>query len=372
MKKLGFRTILVLFAIMMAASSFAQVREQLKREIDKIIYHDTEIKLDQIPGYTVGIIIEDSIFIYHYGVAEKKVESPLNPNTIFELGGLSKVFTASLVEIMVREGLLDYQSSFNSFLDSVDHNPLFDHLNIEQLITHTSNMPKMPLEFGLKEKDPRNPYAYYTQKDLLDFYQRYRPNQKNKEKYYYSNVNYALLQIAIERACGMTYNQAVKEKLLAPLGLNDSGVLLSAEQKSRLVPGHNVAGFVTPAWRYQSFEASEGMKSTVNDLLQFLAVNLQLQSLDIAQQLAAIHVPTGETDMNKYAKVAKGWHVVKNRRYYDAIMHSGSTGGQRAYMGFVKESKTGVVVLSNSERGMNGLGFLILRLINNNWKKKRK
>ncbi len=361
-----------LLCFLMTFQGFSQMRENLQKEIDKIIFHDTEITFEKTPGFIIGIIYKDSTFIYNYGSTSKDTLNPPHRGTIFELGGLSKVFTASLLNLLVEEGTMHYDSSFNYYLPPELQNEKSQNMSIHDLVVHTSGLPKLPLEFGVKENKANNPYENYNKTDLLDFYKKYIPEEENYGKYHYSTLNYALLEIAIEFATKQPFEVVLKEKIFQPLNMNGSCISPNATQMKSLTTGYTVAGQATPHWQFQSFAASEGVKSTLDDLLNFLACNLGQSHPKLAANFAETHHQTIETELNKNAFMAKGWHLVKNKKYYDTVMHAGHTSGQRAFMGFIKETQTGVVLLSNSEHGMNGLGYLILRLINNNWKKRKR
>lgn len=348
------------------------MRENLKTEIDKIIFHDTEITYEKIPGFVIGIIYRDSVFVFNYGSVTKDSMSPPDGETIFEIGGLTKVFTASLVSLLVEEGVINYDSTLNRYLPAEFRNEKVGDITINDLVVHTSGMPKLPFEFGLKSKDSNNPYAFYTKEDLLDFYKNYLPDPALYGKYYYSNLNYALLELAIEFATNQPFELVLKEKIFAPLNMQNSCITLSDSQSAQVSAGYTIGGFETPIWQFQSFAASEGVKSTADDLLKFLACNLNQSNPSLAANFAKTHVQLIETELNKNAFMTKGWHLVKNKKYYDTLMHAGATSGQRAFMAFVQETQTGVVMLSNSEYSTDGLGYLILRLINNNWKKSKR
>jgi len=355
-----------------ALQSFAQMRENLKQEIDKIIFHDTEITYEKIPGFMVGIIFQDSVFVYSYGSTSRDTLKAPTKETIFEIGGLTKVFTASLVNLLVEEGTMNYDSTFNYYLPAEFQNEEASKITINDLVIHTSGLPKLPLGFGIKQNETNNPYAFYTKEDLLEFYKNYIPEAENYGKYHYSTLNYALLEVAIEFATKQSFETVLKEKTFDPLAMQNSCVSIDDEQEILLTPGHTISGKAIPIWQFKSFAASEGVKSTAEDLLRFLACNLGKTNPDLAANFSQTHLQTIETELNRNAYMAKGWHNVKIKKYYDATLHAGSTSGQRAFMGFVKETQTAVVMLSNSEYSTNGLGFLILRLINNNWKKRKR
>ena len=350
----------------------AQFRDHLKKEIEKIVFYDTEVSLDDIPGYIIGVQMGDSTYVYSYGSISRDFKKTPTDSTVYEIGGITKVFTASLAGLLVEEGLMDFDSSLNFYLPNNLRGPYASAITIRDLIMHTSQLPRMPFEFGLKEKEINNPYAHYTNNDLMDFYKNFLVDNKKKKVYEYSHVNYALLEKAIEYASGKSFESLLNEKILAPLGM--SSTFIDQDQISNnkeFANGYSRSGRATDPWTFSSFRGSEGLKSSTKDLINFMNANLGITPHSLTEKFNAFHEPLLHTKMTRNTWIGTGWHVIKLKKYHNVILHSGSTSGYRAFMGFVKETNTGVVILSNSEKGMQGLGLLILRMINYNWKKKK-
>ncbi|MEM6963850.1 MAG: serine hydrolase domain-containing protein [Bacteroidota bacterium] len=374
------KIILILLSLFIISTLQSQERDQLKKEIDKIIHYDTNIKFTETPGMVIGVKYQDSVFFYGFGSTSKDVEKMPNENTIFEIGGLTKAFTASLVGVLVNEGKMDYDQPFNAYLPPTEQNQYLEKLTIGELITHTSQMPRMPTEFGVKEREPNNPYAHYTKQDLMGFYKDYiiipskRKEKKRKRQsannYAYSHVNYALLERAIENSQKTDFSTILSDQILMPIGMMDTKVELSSEQAERLAKGYNVAGTSTPPWTFQSFEASQGLKSTAKDLMKFMETHMGKRNPELTAAFELTHGGRIQTGLDKRVEVSKGWHIISpKKKYHDIVAHTGNTNGHRAYIAFVKESETAVVILSNSERNLQNLGYLILSMLNNNWKK---
>ena len=370
---------LIFISLFLFSNISAQDKDHLKKQIDKVIHYDTEIKWSETPGMVIGVKYKDSIFYYSYGNVSKDSEKIPDENTLFEIGGLTKAFTASLVSILVTEGEMQYDQPLNAYLPAKLQNEELEKLTIDQLVTHTSRLPRMPMEFGVKELEANNPYAHYTKQDLMEFYKEYIPfemkkkkrnKKKNKDNYAYSHLNYALLESAIEVSQGKKFEYLLAEKILNPLGLNDTRVQLSEEQSNRLAIGYTTSGKSTPPWKFKSFQASEGLKSTAKDLIKFAEVHMSNDNSMLTKALVQTHLGQKETGLNKRVKSSRGWHVITtNKKYDDIVAHTGNTNGYRAYLAFVKESNTAVVILTNSEHNLHNLGYLILSMINNYWKK---
>ena len=352
------------------ASANAQLTENhLQKEINKIIYYDAGINYDEVPGFIIGIVIEDSTYVFDFGSMDKKGTENINRDHIFELGGISKVFMASLVHLLAEEGVLSLDDDLNKYLNEDQKNPNVN-VKISDILYHTTGFPRLPHGIGRKEKEANNPYAFYTNSDLFNFYTKYRAIEDDP-KYQYSHVTFALLEIAIENIFQKSFGEVMKEKLFDPIDLENTGFDLSAAQKKQFAKGYNIIGNPSKAWRYGSFKGSVGLKSNLSDLLKFVKTNLGVENEELHRVLKAAHLCSEYTALDKNTYIASAWHVLK-KKHCDVVVHSGSTAGHRSFVGFVEKTKTGVVVLSNSENGMNSLGFHILRMLNNNWKKIKK
>jgi len=374
------RKLLFIFTLFLlgASNSMGQDRANLKKEIDKIIHYDTNIDLKTTPGMVIGVKYQDSIFFFSYGSVSKEDKKEPDENTIFEIGGLTKAFTASLVSVLVDEGKMDFEKPLNEYLPESNKNPDLEKITIDQLLTHTSRLPRMPMEFGVKEIEDNNPYAHYTNSDLMDFYKKYilieskkkKRKKKNKDNYLYSHLNYALLENAVVVSQKNSFENVLMKELIHPIGLENTKIELSDEEKNQMASGYNIAGKPVDPWTFQSFKASEGLKSTAKDLIKFAEAHMNVASSNIGNSLEKTHIPLKKTGLNKRVKSGRGWHIIStNKKFYDIVTHPGSTNGHRSYLSFIKETKTAVVILTNSENGIDNLGYRILYMINNNWRK---
>jgi len=368
---------------MFSISLMAQVSEQLEKEIGKIIYYDTEISFKNTPAYLIGIQLGDTSFVFSYGSISKNQGTAPQSNHLFEIGGLTKSFTALLSGILMNEGQLHPDSSVNHYLPEQFRNPTANSISVLDLIQHTSSLPRLPVGIGLKEKDPTNPFGHYTKNDLLTYYaevdfglikKNQKPNKKKQRKQYkYSHTNYAILEVVLERVSNQTYEQLLQKYIFQPCDMSQSGVHnFTTENRNKMIKGHSLGGQPTPPWQMRSFAGSEGIKTSMDDLLKYMKASLKNKTHQLGPVLAKNQQPLIKTDMAKHIYGGNGWHIITNKNYYDVVMHAGSTTGYRSFMGFVQESQTGVVILANSPHSMNGLGLLVLRLINNNWKRTKK
>lgn len=366
------RLIIYFLTLLFTSPIFGQEAAKIEKEIGKIIYYDTDISFEKTPAYIIGVRIQDSTFIYSYGNTHKTTGSEPKSDQIFEIGGLTKSFAALLTGILANTGIFHPDSTVNQYLPADYQNPNLD-ITVLDLVQHTSGLPRLPDGFGYKELNPDNPFGHYTKMDLLKFYRDFEKNSGYQKKYNYSHTNFGLLEIVLEYATNSDFESLLRKHILSPLEMSQTGINeFTVENRNNIVQGYTLGGQPTPPWKMQSFLASEGMKSSMDDLLKYLNVCLESNQKTFGKVIYQNQQPMVKTDISKHTFGGNGWHVITNKHYYDVILHAGSTTGYRSFLGFVKETETGVVILANSPTSMNGLGLLILRMLNHQWKRKKR
>lgn len=338
----------------------------VRLQVDRIIRHDTEISLDRTPGFVVGIIDQDTTFVVDFGSGIKGGKVPLTDTTLFELGSITKVLSATLLTQLVEVGIIDPAASLNTYMPAESRNPRLDHLTVIDLMLHTAGLPKRPKDFGMKGSIAVDPYRYYSKSDLLEFYSEFIPPKKPKHNY--SHTGYGLLEVVIENASGQAYEDVLREYLLEPIGMS-STFISYPEDKDIVTPGYTFSGREADPWHFNSFAASEGCKSNLRDLLRFMQSTMDKQGPWYSALLPYLDTDI-RSDLGRKTFAGPGWHIVKTRKWYDILTHSGVTSGHHSYVSIVPETRTGVVILSNSAVGTEDLSFLILRMINYNWDRK--
>lgn len=363
--------ILSILSCLFVVSSISAQLGLLRVEIEKIIQFDTDIKYTEIPGFIIGVVDEDSTYIMSFGTRLNSKDS-LTEDDIFELGSISKSFTSTLINILAKNKTLRLDDKVNDYLDEPSKNPRMKWLTIEDLVNHTSGLPKRPLGFGLKEIDVQNPYQNFTREDLLKFYAYYVPEVKDRSVFEYSHTNYALLEVIIEKVTNMTFEDNIRNQIFNPLGMNNSLVDYYEKKLNLLTPGMDRSGEAVKPWTFRSFTASEGIKSTMHDMLTYMRSLIdEKQTNNPSFELNDVN-RKGKKSFSNDIMVQDGWQLLKVNKKITAHINSGSTSGHSAFMALVKDTHTGVIILSNSAFGTGDLPLLILRMVNYNWKRKPK
>ena len=330
---------------------WAQDSQNLHKEISKIIRYDTEISFDKTPGFLIGVIDGDSTYFLRFGAFTDSL-----PEGKFFLGGASKTVAAALVQTLVEKGTLRYEQRIAALFPDCNFP---DDITIRDLLSHQTNFHKTPTNLGKHQSDPRNPYGDYGTDELQTYICDLHSTRK--ADFQYSHVNYALLELILERVTGSPFDtllSSFSEELGLPVLVN------SREQADlNMVNGHDRSCFEASPWTFASFSASEGICSDIETMVDFVQWHLKTKRFD------NLLIKQTETPYDPKIFVGLSWHIFDYRRY-PFYSHSGKAGGHYAFMGFAKATDTGVVILANSSVGTEDLGILVLRMINKNWKRK--
>jgi serine-type D-Ala-D-Ala carboxypeptidase/endopeptidase len=319
-----------------AVVSDADIRTILADRID--VQH-------QSVGIVVGAIDSTGRRVVAYGKTAKDGK-PVDADTVFEIGSITKVFTSLLLADAVKRGEVALTDPVSKYLPPDVKVPERGgkKITLVDLATHTSGLPRMPSNFH--PKDPGNPYADYTVAQLYEFLSTVELTRDIGSKYEYSNLGGGLLGHALARRAGTDYETLVRTRILQPLGMKSSAITLSKSMKEHLTPGHDASLQPVPNWDLPTLAGAGALRSTTNDLLTFLAANIGIEKSPLAPSMAAMIPPRRPTG-NPGLEIALGWHIL-TRDGHEIIWHNGGTGGYRTWIGFELKSRTGVVVLSNT------------------------
>ena len=173
-------------------------------------------------------------------------------DTVFEIGSITKVFTAIVLADMVERDEARLDAPVRELLGPDASLPSRDGIEITplHLATHSSGLPRLP--DNLDPADLANPYADYTEADLMDFLSSHDLTRRVGESVEYSNLGAGLLGHALAVRAGADYETLVTGRVLDPLGMTDTAVALSPSARGRLATGHDLSlpsGLATGARR---------------------------------------------------------------------------------------------------------------------------
>ena len=208
-------------------------------EIRKILVDRIDVQKQSV-GIVLGVIGPSGRRIVSYGSLAKNDPRPLNGDTVYEIGSITKVFTSLLLADAVGRGEVALNDPVGDFLPAKVTMPERGGraITLEDLATHTSGLPRLPTNFS--PKDHANPYADYSFENLYAFLSSYQLTRDIGAQYEYSNLGGGLLGHALTlRARATDYEELVRTRVLGPLGLSSTSITLSPEMKSRLAVGHS-------------------------------------------------------------------------------------------------------------------------------------
>src|SRR5271155_2047065 len=193
----------------------------------------------QSVGIVIGVIEPAGRRVVAYGSLEKGDKRPLDGDTIFEIGSVTKVFTSLLLADMVQRGEVALTDPVAKYLPPGVKMPERSgrQITLQDLATHTSGLPRLPP--NLAPKDPANPYADYTVEPLYQFLSSYQLTRDIGSKYEYSNLGGGLLGHVLARRAGLDYEALVRSRICEPLGMKSTAITLSAGMKARMAVGHD-------------------------------------------------------------------------------------------------------------------------------------
>jgi CubicO group peptidase (beta-lactamase class C family) len=307
-------------------------------------------------GIVVGILDAGGRRAVAYGDGPNG--RPLDGDTVFEIGSVTKVFTSALLTDMVRRGEVKLEDPVAKYLPETARAPSKNGkaIRLLDLATQTSGLPRLP--GNMAPKDPKNPYADYTVERMYDFLSRYELPREPGEKYEYSNLGVGLLGHVLARRAGKSYEELLRERIFEPLGMKETAIVLTTELRARLAPGHDASGAAASNWDFLALAGAGALRSTVNDMLKFLAANLDPGDAALPAALRETHNVRRATGMPEL-DVGLGWHVF-HRFGTDLVWHNGGTGGYHSWIGFVEKKRAAAVVLCNSSSDIDDIGLHLL------------
>jgi CubicO group peptidase (beta-lactamase class C family) len=261
-----------------------------------------------VPAVTAGLLVGDRVVL--------AADGPVEVETPFRIASITKWFTASLASLV-----LDLEE------------PVRDGVSAARLLSHTGDL--RPNSVDLLPESCRGLWSY-------------------------SNSGYVLAGEACAATAGTSFTAAVEERLLEPLGLEQT----SFEQPPGAAPGHLQQGETghEPAGAVvypDARRAAGGLWSTVGDLLRFAAHQLGGPGPLSAAQLRAVHEPRAEALGARYCLGCWSRELSGGRR---ALDHEGSVGGYQSLLLLVPEEKAALAVLTNSWRGSGLIRHVVRRL----------
>lgn len=286
----------------------------------------------------VGIITKEDNYTFFHGSA--------NGDSIFELGSVTKVFTALLLADMTVRKELELHDSVNELLGA--RASIREDIHLLHLATHTSGLPRSPTDFTME----------YSEEQLYEFLSQYAFPREVGKKFKYSNVGFGLLGHTLALQQGTSYEQLILSRICRPLQMMDSRIRMSPEQSSRHADGHSATGQKIPTRELPAtYWPAGALRSTLNDMLKFLKVNIAPDQGKLGKAILMTHKPRVPSIPHTWTGLA--WNVTSTG-VSSVIWHEGQIQSHYAFIGLVREQGIGAVVLASSGIPLTDVGLHIL------------
>ncbi|HEX4154763.1 MAG TPA: serine hydrolase domain-containing protein [Acidobacteriaceae bacterium] len=299
-------------------------------------------------GVTIGVYQHGVRRIFSYGTA--------HDDSLFEIGSITKTFTATILAQMVAQNKAVLTEPVRNLLPpGTVTKPSGPEITLLDLSDQHSGLPRMPNNFA--PANPANPYADYDPKLLYAFIAKHGVALPPNAPFLYSNLGVGLLGQALSNRAGVSYPTLLHDEVTGPLHMTDTVIAIPPALESRFIQGYDAEHHPAHAWDLDALAGAGAIRSTAADMLTFLEAQLHpdhLPAADLATPdgktlsaaIAATHVI--------HAEVGQGMHIALNWFHIDSsdtFWHNGGTGGYSAFAAFNPTNDFAIVVLSNTSPG---------------------
>lgn len=319
-------------------------------QILKIINHKVTKEKMGI-GVAVAIIDGDNTEFYNIGESHIVTQAKINKETLFEIGSITKTFTATALASMVTEGKVKLDDPVQIYLPKDMILPIKNNkpITLLSLANHSSGLPRLPANMPVK--NPLDPYADYSIAMMYDFLKNHQLEYEVGEKQVYSNLGLGLLGHVLALIDQMSYQEMLASRVLKPLHMDSTFVNVPTTQLKNLSNGHDGELKATPLWNLNSLSGAGSLKSNIQDMATFLKANIESQKLNDVFLLTQVTTFTSQGNNTGLA-----W-MINPSESGDIFMHDGQTGGFSSFIGFNKSNNKGIVILTNTPFNMNDVGY---------------
>ena len=302
--------------------------------------------VSKAPGVVVIVGTVDHGVEHIYKAGTPPAGAPaLDENTEFEIGSITKTFTATLLAQMVGAGEVKLDDPVASDLPGVTV-PSYQGktITLETLADQHSGFPESWIA-ELHPKAPNDPFDDFTDADAAKALETYQLTRAPGAQYEYSNFGVSLLGEALANRAKEPYAALLENRVLQPLGMSDTTFDPNAAQSARVMPGFDQLLQPMPSW-HGSFIAPAGLlRSTERDMLHYIEANLAAPQGVLGNAMALAQTPRDTTSATlPFLKIGLIWQINTRLGF---IWHNGQTGGYHSFVGFEPQQQTGVVVLTN-------------------------
>jgi CubicO group peptidase (beta-lactamase class C family) len=328
---------------------------------DATIHRILEERVDtrkQSLGIVVGIVTPQGRRVIRHGRFAIGDSREVGPQTVFEIGSVTKVFTAVLLAEMARRGELSVTDPIVRYLppDVATRARGLKAMTFADLATHTAGFPFWPSGIPPTAEGTAQ-MASYSVEQLYQFVSTFEAPPDLGTRWMYSNTDVGLLGVLLARRAGSTYDALIETRITRPLGMTSTVVTVPPTMQPRLAIGHNAELKPAGAWNVPALAGGGSLHSTVDDLLTLLAAAGDPMTVVGAAMPGMLAVRRQAPGFQQ----ALGWMVLGTGPGEGLLVHDGNTLGFASSVVYDPVSRTGVVALSNSSTSVSDIARHVAR-----------
>jgi beta-lactamase class C len=330
----------------------AEPRDEVEQVVDREIR--SALPEDGISGVAAVVRRGERTSFFNYGHADLAQRRPIDPDALFNLASIGKVFDATLLALAIKQGQVSLDDRVVECMPELRQGGDIRRVTIGQLATHTSGLL-------LPQDHPPWPEQGYTLPEFLGTLNAWTAESDHQpgRQHIYTHAGFMLLHLALERRLGGTLAALIADRVLRPLGLVSTAVPMGAddprgsldpELRSRAVQGYGEdgapIGVPGDVQGYYLWPGSAQMFSSTRDMAVFLAANLGELPRPNAVQDAMALAQQGAIAIAPRVMQGLAWEVLRERGE-TMVEKKGGLNNNSSYIGFIKRAKLGIVVLWN-------------------------
>jgi len=335
------------------------------REIDRVV--EQTMKAFDVPGIAVAVVKDDRVIhLKGYGVRSIATGEKMNENTLFAIASNSKAFTSAALGILIDDGRLTWDTKVIDIIPEFRlYNPyVTSDFNIKDLLTHRSGM-------GLGAGDlmlwPGSPL--FTREDIIHNLRYLKQTSPFRTKYDYDNLLYVVAGVVVERVSGRSWEEFVEERIMRPLGMDNSAASINRlKDRSNVIDAHvPVDGVLQVVPKHESdvHNPAGGIFSSVADMSKWAMMQMnngwygekhdkhifsEKVHRDMWTPQTIMTVSSGGPYNSHFASYGLGWRLTDVCGYLQAS-HTGGLMGIVTQVTLIPEMKLGIIVFTNQQQG---------------------
>jgi CubicO group peptidase (beta-lactamase class C family) len=345
---------------LIASNSFAQKQTPDNRFVGLDTTFARVLKEWKAAGFAVAVVEKNKVvYAKGFGYSDFETKKPVTVNTQFAIGSCTKAFTASLMGILRKDGLVDFDKPVTSYLPSLKfyNQDLTNKVTLRDMMTHRTGIPRYDYSWYL--------FPPTSVDSMIQRIQYFEPTAGLREKWQYNNWMYYLQGVIAGKITGKTYQENIREKIFGPLEMSNSNLLL----KERLAYPDESKGYqlkkdsIISNMEFHDIDAMSpagSINSTVMDMAKWVTMWINggkykgkeivpadyIAEAQTAQMVIGGGLPTKDSKDVFFSNYGLAWMLASYRGHY-RVEHGGNIDGFSASTCFFPSDSIGIIVLSN-------------------------